>query len=344
MHHSPPTHAELDWLRAGDHVCQFYDTAEELNNVLIPYFKTGLDRHEACAWIAGGPEEVERANSAMRAAAANFDQRVVTGQMQIMSREEWVGKCGALSTEERIQGWLSFKDEALASGYTGIRSAGDLSSLHETTLDEFLGYERAADRAFKDQPIVALCAYCLARYSGKTVLDAMQAHNFGLAKQHGRWRPIEMWHRNQLSTRVAHAPSVRSPNEEAGLVEVLEELLAVYMLAFPGRVRLDGSQVSLPAFAAAKLRLVVHELAANALTVGALAVAQGDLAIKWRVSANGSRRLHVNWSEHGMSGLTIPEKVGRGTHVIASAVENYVRTFEPMGMRCAFELSLDQRG
>jgi two-component sensor histidine kinase len=110
------------------------------------------------------------------------------------------------------------------------------------------------------------------------------------------------------------------------------------MLAYPGRVKLDGRHVSLPALAAAKLRLAVHELAANALTVGALANAQGKLVVRWRVSANSSRRLHVDWTEHGMSGLTIPERIGRGTRVIASTVENYVRIFEPTGMRCTFEL------
>jgi MEDS: MEthanogen/methylotroph, DcmR Sensory domain len=339
MDPSPSAPAELDWLRAGDHVCQFYDTAGELAEALIPYFKAGLERQEACRWIAGGPEEVERANCAMRTAVADFDRRVAAGQMQIMSHEDWLRKCGILSTAEKIQGWLSFKDEALASGYTGLRSAGDLSSIHETTLDEFLNYERAANRAFKNQPIVSLCAYCLARYSGKTVLDAMQAHSFGLAKQRGGWSPIELWHRNQLSTHVVHAPSVL-PTQLAGIVEVFEELLAVYMLAFPGRVKLEGNQIYLPAPATAKLRLAVHELATNALTVGALAIAQGTLVVKWRVSANGSRRLQVAWTEHGMSGLTIPETIGSGTHVIASTVGNYVRVFEPTGMRCTFELLL----
>jgi hypothetical protein len=41
-----------------------------------------------------------------------------------------------------------------------------------------------------------------------------------------------------------------------------------------------------------------------------------------------------------MSGLTIPERIGRGTHVIASTVENYVRIIESVGMRCTFELPL----
>jgi two-component sensor histidine kinase len=112
------------------------------------------------------------------------------------------------------------------------------------------------------------------------------------------------------------------------------------MLAYPGRVTLEGGQVAVPALQAAKLRLALCELVANAAQFGALASPQGALAVKWRVSANGSRRLAVTWAESGMSGLTIPEKIGRGTQVLAGAVENCARSFEPTGMRCTFELRL----
>jgi two-component sensor histidine kinase len=171
------------------------------------------------------------------------------------------------------------------------------------------------------------------------VFDAMEAHSFGITKLHGQWRPIEIWHRNQLSTRVAHAPARPGPTEETDVAQLIQDLLAVYMLAYPGRVTLEGGEVSLPASAAAKLRLALYELAANALTVGALASPQGTLTVKWRVSANGSRRLLLGWTEHGMSGLAIPDKIGRGTQVLARTVENYVRNFAPTGMQCSFELS-----
>jgi hypothetical protein len=48
----------------------------------------------------------------------------------------------------------------------------------------------------------------------------------------------------------------------------------------------------------------------------------------------------MTWTEQGLPRLTIPEKVGRGTRVIAGAVDNYVRVFEPAGMLCTFELPL----
>jgi hypothetical protein len=337
---SHPSHASLEWIRAGDHACHFFRTAEDLSEVLVPFFKAGLERGESCLWIAGEPFGVERAESGMRAAVADFDRRVTAGQIEIVDQREWHGKYGAQSAGETVQSVLSWKDEAVASGYSGIRSGGDLSSLHEGNLDAFLSYERAAGKAFRGQPIVALCCYCLTKCSGDCVLDVMRCHGFGLAKRGGQWKPIEVWHRGQASTRVSHAPLLSEPNRDADIVQITEELLAIYMLAFPGRVTLQGGHVSLPAAVATRLRPVLQELIANATSSGALSVSQGTIAVRWRVIANGSRRLHLTWTEQGLTGLAMPERVGRGTRMLATAVENSVRTFEPTGMRCTFELTL----
>src|SRR5262245_12881390 len=117
MHAPDQSSSDLDWLRAGDHVCHFYETADDLCDALIGYFKAGLERHEACVWVAANPLEVERARSGMRTAVADFDRRVAAGQMQILGHEEWSKKHGTLSVADRVQSWLSFKDEALATGY-----------------------------------------------------------------------------------------------------------------------------------------------------------------------------------------------------------------------------------
>src|SRR5262245_57751152 len=194
MRNSHRNSADLDWLRAGDHVCQFYRTAEDLAEVLIPFFKVGLERHELCLWIAGEPLGVERASSEMRTAAADFDRRVSAGQMQIVGHEDWYRTYGTLSAAQAVAGMLSWKDQALASGYTGARSGGNPSSLYNGGLDAFLNFERVANKAFQGQPIVALCNYCQASFSGKTALDVMGADGFGLARRHGQWMPVEEWH------------------------------------------------------------------------------------------------------------------------------------------------------
>ncbi|MEN4018226.1 MAG: MEDS domain-containing protein [Methanobacterium sp.] len=39
----------------GTHFCQFYQTKEDLIDVLIPYFKAGLENNEFCMWITSEP-------------------------------------------------------------------------------------------------------------------------------------------------------------------------------------------------------------------------------------------------------------------------------------------------
>ena len=122
--------------------------------------------------------------------------------------------------------------------------------------------------------------------------------------------------------------------------QVIEDQLAIVAAAFPGRVSLRGGEVGLSDSQATRLGIVASELAANATRHGALSTRQGQLAIEWRVIANGSRRLHIAWTESGLGGLTIPDKVGRGTQLLAGAVKNFHRVFDTGGMTCSFELDL----
>ena len=72
-------------LQLGDHLCQFFATADELGEVLVPYFKEGLERNEACIWITSDSYDKERALSDMRSAAHSFEKRYAAGQLQIFA-------------------------------------------------------------------------------------------------------------------------------------------------------------------------------------------------------------------------------------------------------------------
>jgi len=45
----------------GTHLCQFYQTKEDLIDILVPYFKAGLENNEFCMWITSEPLRVNDA-------------------------------------------------------------------------------------------------------------------------------------------------------------------------------------------------------------------------------------------------------------------------------------------
>ena len=57
----------------GTHFCQFYQTKEDLTDILIPYFKAGLENNEFCMWITSEPLNAEDAEKALKKRVKNLD-------------------------------------------------------------------------------------------------------------------------------------------------------------------------------------------------------------------------------------------------------------------------------
>jgi len=49
---------DIPW---GTHFCQFYQTKEDLLDILVPYFKAGLENNEFCMWITAKPLKEQEA-------------------------------------------------------------------------------------------------------------------------------------------------------------------------------------------------------------------------------------------------------------------------------------------
>ena len=58
----------------GTHFCQFYQTKEDLMEILVPYFKSGLENNELCVWVISQPLEVGKAKEALRGVIPDFDR------------------------------------------------------------------------------------------------------------------------------------------------------------------------------------------------------------------------------------------------------------------------------
>jgi len=60
----------IDKVPWGTHFCQFYQTKEDLIDILVPYFKAGLENNESCVWITCEPLTDEEAKKALQKEAS----------------------------------------------------------------------------------------------------------------------------------------------------------------------------------------------------------------------------------------------------------------------------------
>jgi hypothetical protein len=338
MNRLGPVQERIDHLQWGDHVCHLFASADDLGEILVPYLKAGLERNEACLWVTSRPYGTDRAVSEMRAAMPDFDKRMIARQIQIVGYDEWYVKQGALSAAEIIRNWMSRKDEAIASGYAGLRITGNTSFLHEGTWNDFMDYERSLDVALRDQRILTLCSYCRPRCSADAIIEVMCAHGLSLTKRHGEWDLLDL---KEASSSPSADGVGNAPSSWIAIEAVFKGRFSGVRAAGHGpNIELEGVPVQLSRKQATKLVIVVQELVANATRYGALSSPQGKISVRWRLSVNGLRRIYIKWIEKGASDLIISEKVGFGTRLITELVDNFVRVYEPSGWTCTFELDL----
>ena len=82
---------DISW---GAHLCQFYQSKEDLIEVLVPYFKQGLEDNEFCMWVTSEPLRVEDAKKTLKEKVKDLDGYIQKGQIEILDYSQWYTKTG----------------------------------------------------------------------------------------------------------------------------------------------------------------------------------------------------------------------------------------------------------
>ena len=100
----------------------------------------------------------------------------------------------------------------------------------------------------------------------------------------------------------------------------LEALVQAHLELFgvEQRAEISGSNLFVNASAAQNLGFALHELATNSTKYGALATSNGHLKVHWDLTPDG--RLHIHWTESGLSPSERPNREGFGSLVVKKLV------------------------
>jgi DNA repair protein RadC len=171
----------------GTHLCLFYQTKRELLDILVPYFKAGLENNEFCRWITSGTLRKEEAEEAMTKAMPKFTQYLERRQIEIIPYVEWYLKDGTFHPEGVINAGIDKHDKALANGYDGMRVAGDTTWVKKEDRQDFFHYEGRINKVIGKHRILIMRTYLLGECGADEVIDVVRNHQFVLAKRASKW-------------------------------------------------------------------------------------------------------------------------------------------------------------
>jgi PAS domain S-box-containing protein len=175
----------------GTHFCQFYRTKQDLIDILVPYFKTGLENNEFCMWITAEPLKTTSARAALKRAVPDLDRYIEKGQIEIMPHTKWYLLGGKFDDERVLNGWVSKLEQALERDYSGLRLTGNTFWLERNGWQAFTDYEAKVNNVIGKYRMLAICTYCLDKCNGADVVDVVKNHQFALIKEKSKWDIIE---------------------------------------------------------------------------------------------------------------------------------------------------------
>lgn len=149
---------DLPW---GSHVCQFYSDKDELVRMLVPYFRQGLERNEACVWLVGDLS-VQEAQAALAATVPNLDDFLRSGQMQILHYTDlYTDAQGEVKPPDQLSTeFASLESLITDKGFEGVRASGSVAWVKDPkSMARFMEYETSVNLAIQNARMTAVCTY-----------------------------------------------------------------------------------------------------------------------------------------------------------------------------------------
>jgi hypothetical protein len=117
---------KVPWAR---HFCHFYLTRKDLIDIVVSYFKDGLERNVLCICVYTEPLNAEEVRKAMGETVPDFSKYLEKGQIEILPYTQW-----------HLHGsFIERLKEALAKGYDRIRVTtfvGELAFIWQMPMPE----------------------------------------------------------------------------------------------------------------------------------------------------------------------------------------------------------------
>lgn len=175
----------------GTHSCLFYKTKEDLLDILVPYFKAGLENNEFCIWITSDPLSEKEAEDALMNVLPNFDRYLQKEQIQILPHSQWYLQNGKVNLDRVLNSWIDKLNQALSAGFAGMRVTGNITWLEKVDWENYCDYERQVNNVIGKYQMIAICTYSLDRCGATEVVDVIDGHRYALIRREGKWEVIK---------------------------------------------------------------------------------------------------------------------------------------------------------
>lgn len=160
----------------GDHICAFYPSLDERDEILLPFLQDGMEAGDKCVAVLDtkAPDYCQQALANGYAAGSG-----TAAQLQVSNTQETYLPDGAFAPDAMLGFWADTIGQAVADGYPFTRVVGEMTWALSNLpgVEELVSYEAKLNRMLPEFPqVVLLCLYELDRFDGEILVDVLKTH------------------------------------------------------------------------------------------------------------------------------------------------------------------------
>jgi DNA-binding CsgD family transcriptional regulator len=179
----------------GTHFCVFYETKKDLLEIVVPFFKAGLQANEFCLWIVANSEllTVNEAKAVLHDAVPDLDRLLENGNIEIVPYHKWFLNGRAVDVQKAIARFRQKVSDAAKRGFSGTRLTGSPAWMRNNLrARSFREFEQVFDGQLTREPMIAACTFPLRLSGAEDILNAARTHQFAVTVRKGAWKRVEI--------------------------------------------------------------------------------------------------------------------------------------------------------
>jgi DNA-binding CsgD family transcriptional regulator len=183
---------EVPW---GSHFCVFYETRKDLLDIVVPFFKAGLEANEFCLWIVANSEllTIKEAKTVLYDSVPDLDRLLRNGNIEIAPYHKWFLTGRAVDVQKAIARFHQKVSEAAKKGFSGTRLTGSPAWMRDNLrARSFREFEQKFNGQLTREQMIAACTFPLRLSGAEDILNAAGTHQFAITVRKGSWKRVEI--------------------------------------------------------------------------------------------------------------------------------------------------------
>lgn len=183
-----PVVGQVSW---GTHLCQIYHTRADLLDILLPFFRAGLESNEYCLWLTASPLTVSDAKKEMERALPDREVPLRHSRVEVIDARAWYSPSGAFDAAQVLRRLSEKQHKVMAYGFAGLRVGGIMNWPGRSDWTSLTRYEEQAHGLITNARMIALCAYPDSGCAAANLIDLAHTHHQVLFRKNGAWDTLQ---------------------------------------------------------------------------------------------------------------------------------------------------------